>query len=245
MNITKAAAIHPTSKLIMPLLEITIESINMNKNDRQTETSPNATSDEDIHHNNDRNQRFGVEDHKQIIKPFGDIIKSKSKILTSVIKANAGVFQRVNEESMKETESSILQDVIAIERSALFSAMATSAVSFLGIHYLPQKFIQRYASPVQKDKLAQSYITRRSTLRGRVGIGLGYVLEVGFALYAGTLAYEAYHSSEKDGSGHEGSVYARLARIPLVDGPSVIADELCSVGLRSECLLFWMISFLK
>lgn len=173
-----------------------------------------------------------------IERRFGAIIRRKWPILSNVIQQNCGFHDPgVGDESSendgivnKVTESSLLKDVIAVERNSLFTGVATGTLVFAGIRYLPTKFVDKFGSDKHRLKILESDALRRSSFRGRVGLGISLLLEVSLGLVIGRLAYSSQLERMEEADKDKRSNLTKLSQIPLVNGESVIADELCTVS---------------
>jgi len=179
-----------------------------------------------------------------IERRFGAIIRRKWPILSNVIQQNCGFDNpSVSDESLendetvnKVTESTLLKDVIAVERNSLFTGALTGSIVFAGIRYLPRKFVDKFGSDKHRLKILESDILRRSNFRGRVGLGNSLLLEVSLGLFIGRLAYSSQLERMEEADKDKRSNLTKLSQIPLVNGESVIADELCTVS-PLHCLI--------
>eukprot|EP00816_Leptocylindrus_hargravesii_P013835 CAMPEP_0196808148 /NCGR_PEP_ID=MMETSP1362-20130617/8135_1 /TAXON_ID=163516 /ORGANISM="Leptocylindrus danicus, Strain CCMP1856" /LENGTH=232 /DNA_ID=CAMNT_0042182365 /DNA_START=89 /DNA_END=784 /DNA_ORIENTATION=- len=174
------------------------------------------------------------------LKEFEEIIRNKfPKLKELVQKTGITIFSNGGSADQdmpplhgNGAEVAIIKNVINIERSALFYSMVAGALSFASLRYAPRMIVHRFGSVDKIKAMIDGEKLRSQTWRGKLGDVMSFVFETFVGTYIGTQTYQFIHRQRVE-EGEE-NIYQQLARIPLVEGESILSDALCADWLKAH-----------
>lgn len=136
-------------------------------------------------------------------------------------KGLAGIDEEVENPSHYAAEAAILKGAVRSEREAWICGLVVGIAAFASFRYFPTYIVKAVGGEKKAKALREAEEASRKAKYGTLRRTAGFLFEASFGFWAGRRGYQMA-SARSEGT------YAEIARIPLCEGRSALAEGLCS-----------------